>query len=266
MKKLLIPVFLVILCFGVLVPTGNAEVTILMVNSHTITVTTTNTGLNVVEDLTVKNIWTKPCDTLEFWIQQNADEVSILAVENNIPLPSTISGNVYSCNLTFLNLSLVSDQTMTLRVTYTLPKTSEVYQKTTSYDTTSFIVLFNKKELFRSGSLAAGSSLQVLLYQPSEAPVNMTYLLILLVLVILLITVALLFLGRHRKKTVRSSGVESEELLTTQKNLLLTVLKEVEKQHRAKTISDETYTKLKDEYKQQAVLVMKKLDDLEKKR
>ena len=42
------------------------------------------------------------------------------------------------------------------------------------------------------------------------------------------------------------------------------MLKELEKQHRAQTISDETYTKLKDEYKQQAVDVMKQLDDLQK--
>jgi hypothetical protein len=42
------------------------------------------------------------------------------------------------------------------------------------------------------------------------------------------------------------------------------LLKDLEKQYRAKSVSDETYTKIKDEYKQQAVDVMKKLDDLKK--
>ena len=51
-------------------------------------------------------------------------------------------------------------------------------------------------------------------------------------------------------------------MLATKKALLLSLLKDVEKKHRAKDISDETYNKLKEEYKQQAVTVMKKLEDI----
>jgi hypothetical protein len=58
--------------------------------------------------------------------------------------------------------------------------------------------------------------------------------------------------------------VESEDTLTTKKTLLLSLLKDLEKQYRGKAISDETYNKIKDEYKQQAVDTMKKLDDLKK--
>jgi hypothetical protein len=58
--------------------------------------------------------------------------------------------------------------------------------------------------------------------------------------------------------------MESEELLTLRKTILLNALKDVEKQHRAKTVSDDTYNKLKDELKQQAVGVMKQLDDIQK--
>ena len=43
------------------------------------------------------------------------------------------------------------------------------------------------------------------------------------------------------------------------------MLKDIEKQHRGKQISDETYTKLKSEYKQHAVTVMQKLEDITKK-
>ena len=41
----------------------------------------------------------------------------------------------------------------------------------------------------------------------------------------------------------------------------MSLLKDVEKQHRAKQISDDTYHKLKEQYKQQAVETMKKLED-----
>jgi hypothetical protein len=55
---------------------------------------------------------------------------------------------------------------------------------------------------------------------------------------------------------------ESEELLSTKKSLLMTILKDIEKQHRAKQISDDTYHKLKEQYKQEAVNAMKKLEDI----
>ena len=67
---------------------------------------------------------------------------------------------------------------------------------------------------------------------------------------------------RKQRTKVKKSIIESEETLTTKKALLLSVLKDIEKKHRAKEISDETYNKLKEEYKHQAVNVMKKLEDL----
>jgi len=53
---------------------------------------------------------------------------------------------------------------------------------------------------------------------------------------------------------------DSEELLTTKKALLMEVLKDIEKKHRAKQISDDTYHKLRDQYKQEAVETMKQLE------
>jgi len=67
---------------------------------------------------------------------------------------------------------------------------------------------------------------------------------------------------RKQRTKAKKSIVESEETLTTKKALLLSLLKDVEKKHRSKDISDETYNKLKEEYKQQAVAVMKKLEDI----
>jgi hypothetical protein len=67
---------------------------------------------------------------------------------------------------------------------------------------------------------------------------------------------------RKQRTKAKKSIVESEETLTTKKALLLSLLKDVEKRHRSKDISDETYNKLKEEYKQQAVDVMKKLEDI----
>jgi hypothetical protein len=45
----------------------------------------------------------------------------------------------------------------------------------------------------------------------------------------------------------------------------MSLLKDLEKQHRAKKIHDDTYHKLKDHYKQQTVETMKKIEDIESK-
>ena len=70
--------------------------------------------------------------------------------------------------------------------------------------------------------------------------------------------------ARRRARETKKTVAESEETLATKKTLLLSLLKDLEKQYRAQSISDETYNKIKDEYKQQAVDAMKKLDDLKK--
>jgi ribosome recycling factor len=44
----------------------------------------------------------------------------------------------------------------------------------------------------------------------------------------------------------------------------MSLLKDLEKQYRAKEISDDTYHKLKEQYKQETVETMKKLDDMTK--
>jgi len=71
----------------------------------------------------------------------------------------------------------------------------------------------------------------------------------------------MLVLRRQRRKK-RVGIVDTPEALTTKKDLLLDLLKELEKRYRAKTISDETYTKLKEEYKAQAVDTMRRLEDV----
>jgi hypothetical protein len=92
------------------------------------------------------------------------------------------------------------------------------------------------------------------------------YIIVLLVIIIIII----LIVSRRTSKTaVPSKKTElktaSEELLSTKKALLMEVLKDIEKKHRSKQISDDTYHKLKDKYKQEAVQAMKQLDDVQSK-
>jgi hypothetical protein len=78
---------------------------------------------------------------------------------------------------------------------------------------------------------------------------------------VILVIVLSIFSFKKQKIKVVESGIESEEVLKTKKTLLMSILKDIEKQHRAKQISDDTYHKLKELYKQQAVEAMKKLEE-----
>jgi hypothetical protein len=70
------------------------------------------------------------------------------------------------------------------------------------------------------------------------------------------------YVFRRQKPRAVEKGIESEELLNTKKALLMSLLKDLEKQHRSKQISDDTYNKIKEQYKQQAVEAMKKIEDM----
>jgi len=162
---------------------------------------------------------------------------------------------------------MVPNTSLTLQVTYHLPSNAENFIQTLLYDTTFFSVSYENRGLFQSEHLLyssdANNQIQILLYKPTEAPLNITMIIIVFMVVIIVLAILLLLLKKQRSKTKKAVG-ESEETLTTKKTLLLSLLKDLEKQYRAKSISDETYTKIKDEYKQDAVDVMKKLDDLKK--
>ena len=72
----------------------------------------------------------------------------------------------------------------------------------------------------------------------------------------------MILIVRRRKTPKTSSDTESKEILEIKKALYLSMLKDIEKQHRGKQISDEAYSKIKNEYKQQAVTVMQKLEEM----
>ena len=232
-------------------------------STHTISIKNAQAGLLVNEQISLKNNGYQPCNEIKFWIMQNAQNIQITVNGRNQALEYTNSGNDYTCNLTQYNLAVEVDNTTSMTVTYTIPSTTEFFDKTISYRTASLTIIFNDKELFSGQQLAPQSTYHHHLYLPTGTPLDIITIVVIIIVVILLMAITLFLLKKQRRKR-KTSITESEELLTIKKTNLLSALKEIEKQHRAKTLSDDTYTKLKDEYKQQAVDVMKKLDDLKK--
>jgi len=227
--------------------------------THTIAISTGDDDLSVGESIKIQeSISNETYETITFWIPSEAKDISISVNYNAVTyIPSD---NEYLCNIT--DLAIAKNTSMQVTLLYTLPKNSEEFQKTVMHDTTSLIVTFNDNLLYGGQNLVAEGSFALRLYKPTEAPLSW-YIIVFIVLLVVLLIVSMLYSFRKQKSsTTKEMGSESEELLTTRKALLMSLLKDIEKQHRAKQISDDTYHKLKEHYKQQAVVTMKKLEDI----
>ena len=268
MKKIASLVFISLLTLSIVFPVVHSYDVGITTERQAIVISISDSGLDVEENIKVTNAAYVNITSVKFWIQQDAFDVEILAVGSGDLLSSIVIGsNTRECNLSQYNLSLTHGDTLDIRLTYTLPTDTKYFVKTILYDTTSLSVTYGSDELYRGEHLVyygtESNSVQILLHIPTEAPVNIVYIIVIFLLVVLLVASTLLLMRKQRKKA-KKSIVESEETLSTKKTLLLSFLKDVEKKHRAKDISDETYNKLKEEYKQQAVNVMKKLEDIKK--
>jgi hypothetical protein len=154
------------------------------------------------------------------------------------------------------------DSQIQLDISYTLSKDTKNFEKKMIRNTTTLKVQFDKNNILEESNLKADTYLNLQLYKPTETPISW-YIIISISLLIILLVVSTAYLFRKQKLSkVKEIAGESEELLNTKKLLLMSILKDIEKQHRAKQISDDTYDKLKDIYKQQAVETMKKLEDM----
>ena len=244
-------------------PVVNASDIGITTEQQLITISISDKGLDVEENIEVTNAEYVNVTSIRFWIQQSASDIEILAVESGESLSSTISDSIWTCNLSEYNLSLNPEDTLDIRLTYTLPTDTQHFLKTILYDTAYLSVTYEDDELYRGEHKTELNSVRILLHRSTETPVNIVYIVIIFLLVVFLIASTLLLMRKQRTKA-KKSIVESEETLATKKALLLSLLKDIEKKHRAKDISDETYNKLKEEYKQQAVEAMKKLEDIEK--
>lgn len=272
MKKTAVAFSLAFIMLVAFVPGVHADDQGTIVDRQAVMISLTNKGLQIDETIDVTNAGSGNVTSLRFWIQQNTKEtMKIIELQSGKELIPFLTGNIRTCNLSAENLSIPPGGSRSIQLTYYLPTTEQFFIKTLLYDTTIFTVTYKEADtewdLFQGEHLLYGSeannAIQVRLYTPTEAPLNITMLIIVFLVVIIVLALLLLLLKRQRSKT-KKSVVESEETLTTRKALLLSLLKDLEKQYRAQSISDETYTKIKDEYKQQAVDTMKKLDDLKK--
>ena len=228
-----------------------------------ITINLIEQGLAIEEHLTYKNTAATNITLLRFSIPQGSSQINIITSAGDEFLIYPVDDTTYEINFSENTIQFIQNSTVALQLTYTLPTDTETFQKTILYDTIYLSVEFNDRTIYRGENFQFNennkNSLSLALYRPTEAPLNLTTLVIIFSLVVIIILIMIIFVRRKRISS-KSSEDGSKEILTTKKALYLEMLKDIEKQHRGKQISDETYSKLKAEFKQQAVAVMQKLE------
>ena len=203
-------------------------------------------------------------EIISFWIQSGHSDISITINESVITVSP--NNNVYSVNISEYNIT----SGFVVDVKYSLAKNIDSFEKKLQYDTTELIIKLDEKQIYSGTNLNAQSQIDIALQKQSqtepttvETIPNWVYAIIAVLLIMLL---AVFFFSKRSGPASASSKIDenktaSKEYLTTKKSLLMETLKEIEKKHRSKKISDETYNKLKGRYKQEAVETMKKLED-----
>jgi uncharacterized membrane protein len=259
MKRILIiPVICLLVAVGLMAMASEEDVNTI---DHQITITTKDNSLSVIEILTIQGNTNESYNSLTIWIQSGATEVDILI---NSEDPDSINQNdsEYICNIS--SFGIKKEDSIQVRVTYLLSKNVE-FTKKLIRATDSISVTFDQEEIFTGTNLAIGGTIDLQLYQPVEPTLDWYITVLIILLVILIVVIGVYSLRKQKSAKIKEIAGGSEELLTTKKTLLMSLLKEIEKQHRTNQISDDTYHKLKERYKQEAVEAMKQLEDMKPK-
>jgi len=228
-------------------------------NLNEIKISTENNILSVKESLTIQGTSNETYTNIKFWIMDNAQNIDFLFSGSKItPIPS--GNNEYTFNISSFNINKSSS--IKLIISYNLDQNDEEFKKMVIHNTTKISVEFDNNIIYKGENLSSGNYFNLQLYKPTEAPISI-YIIIFIILLIVFLIVSTFYAYRKQKSLkIRDISSESEELLNAKKTLLMSILKDIEKQHRSKQISDDTYHKLKEQYKQQAVETMRILENI----
>lgn len=236
------------------IPTISATIA----TTHTVTITTIDDTYSVEEKLT----FVQDNTTIQFSTYEDATDLYLI-INNTEYTPKAVPTSDYLYEINYTQ-GITQEQT-TLLISYSYPKNeaNQEFSKDFIYDTETFTLKFDQEQLTKSEQINKGSTITVQFPEKQDTAQSLnlyTTILIALLFVLLIVTTVYGFKKRKNVKK-RNRETESTELLTTEKALLMSLLKEIEKKHRNHKISDETYEKLKTNYKQQTVDIMSNLED-----
>ncbi len=231
--------------------------------THSIEISSQNDNLKVEETIEIIGEANENYTIISFWITEKSSDISININENLIEEENIkISENTYSCNISDLNLQISNK--LEIKITYNIEKseTETIFEKKILRDAETLDLNYNGNNRYSAENMKNNTKFSITLFEVEPQQLSI-YTIISVLLLIILLTVFVYYFFKKQKQTKKRETIgSSEEYISTKKTLLMSLLKELEKKHRNKKISDDTYSKLKERYKNEAVDAMKKLEDM----
>ena len=221
----------------------------LEIKSYDISIERESNGYRVSEQVSIE----KDNDTnILIWLQKEAKDVDIEI--NGSKANFSASGTLYSINLT-------GSKELEISVNYNLPESTGKFIKQVLYKCKEFSAKLDGEIVYQGMNLSEGNYISFSIKEKIIEKENYYMYTTLILLLILIIVLAYSVKSKKRKEKELSA---SPELLRAKKDLLMNALKEIEKRYRAKELSEEIYSKLKEDFKREAVNVVRKLEEIEK--
>jgi len=225
--------------------------------SHTFNINEYEDAYQITEHLSVSTASITNTSSYSFSLPQNAYELQTTIDHSKHEEPE-ITDDIYILNFSSINNT---DEILSIDLTYYVPLTTVYFEKMFLSTSLEVNIEYEDALIFSSKMQQSDSSIKVKLVK-TQAPESFNSYSIILIILLVIIIIVTAWYALHKRKNVkgRDRDFESTELLEIEKDLLLNLLKDIEKMHRNQKISDDSYHKLKSYYKQQTVDIMSSLD------
>lgn len=186
------------------------------------------------------------------WIQEEAENVEIKM--NGTKVNYSKSGNIYMINL-------INSSSIKLDINYKLPSPVQFFMKNILYKCDFLSIKLDGKIVYEGTNISKSS---YFFFSVKKEVVEKGNYYIYVTLILLITLISILAYSLMAKRRTKNIVVDDPDILKTKKELLMSILKELEKKYRAKEVNEEVYNKLKDFYKRETVNIIRRLEEIEK--
>lgn len=186
------------------------------------------------------------------WIQGEAKDLDVRI--DNSKANFSKSENIYRINLTDMS-------ELKITISYTLPRYAGMFRKYIYYRCKVFSAKLDGSIIYQGTNLSEGNYLS---FSIEERVVERENLYMYTSLILLLALIVVLLYSVRSRGRFEKKDIESPEVLKVKKDLLMNVLKDIEKRYRSKELSEDAYNILKEDFKRETVNIVRRLEETEK--
>jgi hypothetical protein len=242
-----------------IIPLSSAN--LINIDNHSIIINEVNNNYQIRETILVDTNQITNESFYYFSTPLDAEELQVI-IENTVIDDIIKQDAIYKINLSNINKS---NEKVVIDAIYYMPLSTMYFNKMFLHNTSNVNLEFEGIGIFSNSLQLQDTSIKLKLAKTIVSETYNLYIMILVFLLVIIIIVTSWYAFFRRKNgSIRNRTFESTELLEIEKTLLMNILKEIEKLHRNQKLSDDSYHKLKNYYKNQTVDIMSVIESEKK--